>query len=68
MVKLLEKAWIRSMLTVFSVLLIIGGPTYLIYILRKFGLPHLFLILIGLGSFAIGIVFFMGLVKEEKTK
>jgi len=66
--KLLEKAWIKSMLTAFSVLLMIGGPTYLIYILRRLDVPYPLLILIGLGSFAIGIAFFMGLVKEEKTK
>lgn len=68
MLQLLEKAWIRSILTVFSVLLMIGGPTYLIYILRRFGVPHPLLILIGLGSFTIGILFFMGLAKEEKSK
>ena len=68
MVKLLEKAWIRSMLTASSGLLMIGGPTYLIYILRRFGLPDPILILIGLGSFTIGALFFMWLVKEEKGK
>ena len=66
--KLLEKAWIKSVLTVFSVLLMIGGPTYLIYILRRLGLPYPLLILIGLGSFTIGVLFFMWLVKEEKSK
>jgi len=65
--QLLEKAWIRSILTVFSVLLVIGGPTFLIYILQRFGVPHPLLILIGLASFIIGIIFFMGLAKEEKS-
>ena len=45
----------------------IGGPTYLIYILQRFGVPYLLLILIGLGSFIIGILFFMGLTKEEES-
>ena len=67
MVQLLEKAWIRSILTVFTVLLMIGGPTYLIYILRRFGMPLPLLILIGLASFTIGTIFFMGLVKEGKS-
>ena len=65
--QLLEKDWIRSILTVFSVLLMIGGPTYLIYILQRFGVPYLILTLVGLGSFIIGILFFMGLAKEEKS-
>jgi len=65
--QLLEKAWIRSILTVFSVLLMIGGPTFLINILQRFGVPHLLLIFIGLASFVIGILFFIGLTREEKT-
>jgi len=65
--QLLEKAWIRSILTVFSVLLMIGGPTFLIYILQRFGVPHPLLILVGLASFTIGILLFVGLSKEEKS-
>lgn len=64
--QLFEKTWIRSILTVFSVSLIIGGPTYLIYILQRFGVPQPLLLLIGLASFTIGIIFFMGLAREEK--
>jgi hypothetical protein len=65
--QLLEKAWIRSILTVFSVLLMIGGPTFLIYILQRLGVPHPLLILIGLASFTIGTLLFMGIAKEEKS-
>jgi len=65
--QLLEKAWIRSILTVFSVLLMIGGPTFLIYILQRFGVPHPLLILIALASFTIGALLFTGLAKEEKS-
>jgi hypothetical protein len=63
----LEKAWIRSIVTVFSVLLMLGGPTFFIYILQRLGVPYPLLILIGLGSFTIGIILFMGLAKEEET-
>ena len=55
----------RSILTVFSVLLMIGGPTFLMYILRRFGVPPLLFILVGLGSLTVGILIFMGLAKEE---
>jgi len=68
LLQLLQKAWIRSVLTVFSVLLVIGGPTFLIYLLQRFGVPYPLLTLIGLASFVIGILFFMRLAKEEKGK
>jgi len=68
LLQLLEKAWMRSVLTAFSVLLVIGGPTFLIYLLQRFGVPYPLLTLIGLASFVIGILFFMRLAKEEKGK
>jgi len=65
--QLLEKAWIRSVLTVFSVLLVIVGPTFLIYLLQEFGVPYPLFWLMGLATFIIGILLFVGLSKEEKA-
>jgi len=67
MSQLLEKAWVRSVLTVFSVLLVIGGPTFLIYLLREFGAPYPLFWLTGLATFIIGILLFVGLAKGEKS-
>ena len=55
---------VKIVLTILSVLLIFGGPTYLMYILQRVGIPSLLFTLIGLASFAAGAILFMWLARE----
>jgi len=59
----------KTALTILAVLLIFGGPTYLMYILQRLGISSILFTIVGLASFTAGIILFMHLAKkEEKTK
>lgn len=54
----------KTTLTVLAVLLIFGGPTYLMLTLQRLGIPSLLFTLTGLASFTAGVILFMHLAKE----
>ena len=65
----IPERFVRTALTIFAVLLIFGGPTYLMLIFQRLGIPPVLFTLIGLASFTAGIILFMHLAKkEEKSK
>jgi len=66
MAKAVKERFVRAVLTVLAASLTFGGPTYLLYVLRKFALPGLLLLLIGLASFTVGIILFAYLLKSEE--
>lgn len=55
----------KVLVTLASVFLMFGGPTYLIYGLQAVELPYLYATLIGLASFVTGIVIFLRFVIKE---
>jgi len=59
----------KLMLTLLAAFLTFGGPTYLIYFLKRFAIPYSFLVLLGLASLTAGIILFMHLfTREEETR
>lgn len=60
----IPERFVKAVLTILAVLLIFGGPTYLMYILQRVGIPSLLFTLIGLASFAAGVILFMHLARE----
>jgi hypothetical protein len=58
---------VRVVLLVLAASLIIGGPTYLIFVLRKF-LPYYLLVALGLASFVVGLILFMLLLGGEERQ
>jgi hypothetical protein len=60
----IPERFVKVVLTILAVLLIFGGPTYLMYILQRIGIPSLLFTLIGLTSFAAGAILFMHLARE----
>ena len=55
----------KVLVTLASVFLMFGGPTYLIYGLQAVEVPYLYATLIGLASFVTGIVIFLRFVIKE---
>ncbi|UCH69718.1 MAG: hypothetical protein JSV29_05560 [Candidatus Bathyarchaeota archaeon] len=55
----------KVLVTLASVFLMFGGPTYLIYGLQAAKVPYLYSTLIGLASFVTGIVIFLRFVIKE---
>jgi len=60
----IPERFVKVVLTILAVLLIFGGPTYLMYILQRVGIPSLLFTLIGLASFAAGVILFVQLTRE----
>ena len=60
-----QKTFVKVLLMLLAVFLIIGGPTYLLYILNQMEIPRLLILLIGLAAFTVGIILFAYLSKEE---
>jgi len=60
------KEMVRALLMLLAALLTFGGPTYLIYVLKKLDVPHLISLLIGLASFTVGLTLFVYLLKGER--
>jgi len=68
MAKTGKERFVRAVLMLLAALLTFGGPTYLFYILEEMAFPSLLSLLIGLASFAIGIILFVYLLgREEKV-
>jgi cytochrome c biogenesis protein CcdA len=66
--KIIEKAWVKAFLMILSVALMFMGPTYFMYILNRFHIPYLILVLLGLASFAFGAILFASVFSKEKGK
>jgi len=66
--KVMEKTWMKAFLMLLSVALMFMGPTYFLYILQRFKIPYLLLILLGLASFAFGVILFASVISKEKGK
>ncbi len=66
MAKAVRERFVRAVLTLIAVSLTFAGPTYLLYILRRFALPSPLLLLLGLAFFTLGIVLFAYLLKGEE--
>lgn len=66
--KIMEKAWMKAFLMLLSVTLMFMGPTYFLYILRKFNIPYPFMAILGLTSFAFGAILFAIVFPKEKGK
>jgi len=60
-----QKRFAKALLMLFAAFLIFGGPTYLLYILDRLGIPRLPLLLVGPTAFAAGVILFAHLSKEE---
>jgi len=63
-----QRRSIKVTLMLVAAFLVFGGPTYLIYILETLGIPYLLVVLLGLFSFAVGLILFTRLIKEEERK
>jgi cytochrome c biogenesis protein CcdA len=61
-----KTAFIRAVLFILAALLIFGGPTYTVYVLRNLAdLPYLLVVLVGLIAFAVGILLFSRLIGKQ---
>jgi len=60
-----QKRCFKALVTLASVFLMFGGPTYLIYALQAMKVPYSYAALIGLASFIAGIVIFLRFVIKE---
>lgn len=60
-----QKRCFKALVTLASVFLMFGGPTYLIYTLQAVEVPYSYAALIGLASFVIGIVVFLRFVPKK---
>jgi len=64
-----RKRFVKVILTLLAASLTFGGPTYLIYVLKRWIIPQVLLALFGLASFTAGFILFARLIGEEgKTK
>ena len=66
--RFMEKVWVKVFLILLSVALMFMGPTYFLYILQKIRIPYLLAVLLGLASFAFGIILFLRVYSEEKGR
>ena len=66
--KFMEKTWMKALQMLLSVTLMFMGPTYFMYILQRFRIPYLLLVLLGLASFAFGVILFASVISKEKGK
>lgn len=66
--KIMEKAWMRAFLILLSVALMFMGPTYFLYVLQRFDVPYLLLVLLSLAAFAFGAILFASVFSKEKGK
>jgi cytochrome c biogenesis protein CcdA len=61
-----KTAFVRVVLFILAALLIFGGPTYAVYVLRHLaGLPYMLVVLVGLIAFGVGIWLFLRLVGKQ---
>lgn len=66
MAKAVKERFVRAALTLIAAALTFAGPTYLLYVLRRFALPSILLLLLGLAFFTVGIMLFVYLLKGEE--
>jgi len=62
-----RKRFVQVMLTLLAAFLTFGGPTYLIYVLKRWIIPQVLLALLGLASLTAGLILFVRLIGEGKT-
>ena len=55
----------RGLLIFFAALLVMGGPTYLLFILDQLGLPRLVILAAGLVTLTAGLFLFTYILKSE---
>jgi hypothetical protein len=55
----ISERFVKIVLTIFAVLLIFGGPTYLLYVLQRLGIPSVLFTIVGLAAFTAGVILFM---------
>ncbi|UCF59380.1 MAG: hypothetical protein JSV15_02930 [Candidatus Bathyarchaeota archaeon] len=60
----ISERFIKIVLTIFAVLLIFGGPTYLLYVLQRLGIPTVLFTIVGLAAFTAGVILFMHCHRE----
>lgn len=60
-----QKRCFRVLVTLASVFLMFGGPTYLLYGLQAIKVPYSYAMLAGLASFVAGIIIFLRFVTKE---
>lgn len=65
--KVIEKTWVKALLILLSATLMFMGPTYFLYVLRRFNIPYLILVLLCLASFAFGLILFVNIFSKEKS-
>jgi len=63
-----QRRSIKVTLMLIAALLVFGGPTYLLSVLDTLGIPYLLVVLLGLFSFAVGLILLVRLIKEEERK
>lgn len=56
----------KATLTLVAALLMFIGPTYLLFVLQRLGVPHPLLLLSALASFTAGIILTLYVTAEEK--
>jgi len=61
----LQKRCVKVLITLGSVFLMFGGPTYLMYGLQALKVPYYAVLLTGLASFIVGIIIFLRFVPKE---
>lgn len=61
-----QGSFVKAVLTVLAMVLIFAGPTYLMYILQRAGLPALLYNIIGLAAFIAGVILFF-MLRHDKT-
>lgn len=60
-----QKRGFKVLITLASVFLMFGGPTYFIYGLQAVKIPYSYTVFIGLVSFIIGVIIFLRFVAKE---
>jgi len=61
-----QKSFSQGLWILFAAFLTFGGPTYIPFILDKLDVPRILSLLLGLTSFAVGVILFAHLLKEER--
>ena len=63
--KKIQKIFSKALLMLIAAFLIFGGPTYLLYILDRLGIPRLLILIAGVAAFTAGVILVARLSKEE---
>lgn len=60
-----QKKFVKVTLTLLAAFLTFAGPTYLIYVLKRWIISQVLLVLLGLASLTAGLILFTRLIGEE---